>query len=77
MIIKSMIRLWSNRQRCRSSFANPRDTLTPAWMAERLFARAQQPKQLYLVPNAGHNDLLEIGGEALVQVLQKFVGEER
>ena len=53
------------------------DTLTPAWMAERLFARAHQPKQLYFVRNAGHNDLSEIGGEALIQVLQRFLQMER
>jgi hypothetical protein len=49
------------------------DTLTPTWMAESIFARAHQPKQLYLVRNAGHNDLLGIGGDALTQVLQNFV----
>lgn len=51
------------------------DTLTPTWMAEKLFAQANQPKQLYHVPNAGHNDLLSIGGDALTQVLRKFVQE--
>jgi fermentation-respiration switch protein FrsA (DUF1100 family) len=49
------------------------DTLTPTWMAENIFARAHQPKQLYLVPDAGHNDLLGVGGDALTQVLRKFV----
>ena len=49
------------------------DTLTPNWMAERLFAKANQPKQLYLVPKAGHNDLLSLGGNELTQVLRKFV----
>jgi fermentation-respiration switch protein FrsA (DUF1100 family) len=50
------------------------DTLTPTWMAEKLFAHAHQPKQLYLVPNAGHNDLLAVGRKRLLLVLQKFVG---
>ena len=49
------------------------DTLTPPSMAEKIFAQAHQPKQLYLVPGAGHDDLLDVGGEALVQVLRRFV----
>jgi uncharacterized protein len=49
------------------------DTLTPKWMAERLFAKANQPKQLYLVPQADHNDLLNLGGDELTQVLREFV----
>ncbi|HLK69555.1 MAG TPA: alpha/beta hydrolase [Bryobacteraceae bacterium] len=53
--------------------AGTADTLTPSWMAERLFAQARQPKQLYLVPNAGHNDLLTVGGRALTAALQRMV----
>ena len=34
-------------------------------MANKLFTAAQQPKQLYLVPGAGHDDLLDMGGIAL------------
>lgn len=49
------------------------DTLAPVWMAKKIFAEARQPKQLYLVPKAGHNDLLAIGGDGLTQVLRKFV----
>jgi uncharacterized protein len=49
------------------------DTLTPTWMAEKIFAQARQPKQLYLVPGAGHNDLLVTGGNALTLALQRFV----
>ena len=52
------------------------DTLAPLWMAKALFARAGQPKQLYLVPGAGHNDLLEVGGPALTRVLQTFVAQK-
>ncbi len=53
------------------------DTLTPAWMAEKIFAQARQPKQLYLVPGAGHNDLVTVGGDALTGVLQEFVNQRR
>lgn len=49
------------------------DALTPTWMASKIFAEANQPKQLYVIPDAGHNDLLSSGGSALEQVLQKFV----
>ncbi len=53
------------------------DTLAPSGMAKELFAHAHQPKQFYLVPNAGHNDLLSIGGNALTEVLRKFVNDTR
>lgn len=53
------------------------DTLTPSSMAERIFARAYEPKQLYVIPGAGHNDLLTAGGAALEHVLRKFVQEDR
>jgi pimeloyl-ACP methyl ester carboxylesterase len=52
------------------------DTLTPTWMADKIFAHAHQPKQLYLVPGAGHNDLFNAGGNALTQVLHNFVQEK-
>jgi len=51
------------------------DTLTPTWMAEKIFAQANQPKQLYIVPGAGHDDLLTTGGNELTQVLRRFVQE--
>ena len=51
------------------------DTLTPTWMADKIFARARQPKQLYLVPGAGHNDLPERGGSDLTLALKRFVEE--
>lgn len=53
------------------------DTLTPIWMADRIFAQANQPKQFYPVPGAGHNDLVTSGGIALRQALRKFVRQKR
>jgi len=53
------------------------DRLTPTWMAERIFARARQPKQLYLVSGAGHNDLPATGGDALTGVLREFTRPPR
>jgi pimeloyl-ACP methyl ester carboxylesterase len=52
------------------------DTLTPTWMAGKLFAQAHQPKEIYIVPGAGHDDLLILGGVALEQELRRFVLEE-
>jgi pimeloyl-ACP methyl ester carboxylesterase len=49
------------------------DTLTPTWTADKLFAQAHQPKQIYMVPGAGHDDLPIVGGVALEQELQRFV----
>ena len=53
------------------------DTLTPPSMADKIFAQANPPKQLYSVPGAGHNDLLTIGGRALTLVLRQFVLGQR
>ena len=54
--------------------AGTADTLTPPSMARRILAKANEPKQLYLVLGAAHNNLLTVGGQALVQVLQRFTG---
>ncbi len=50
------------------------DTLTPSWMAQTLFEHANQPKQLYLVPGAEHNDLWDMGGRDLAARLNTFLG---
>lgn len=52
------------------------DTLAPIWMAKKIFAEAHQPKQLYVVPKAGHNDLLAVGGDGLTRVLREFVHQK-
>jgi hypothetical protein len=52
------------------------DTLTPPWMAAKLFAQAHQPKQRYSLLGAVHNDLVGAGGAALEQVLRRFLQEE-
>lgn len=49
------------------------DDEVPAQMSQKLYAASPQPKQLYLVPNAGHNDVGEIGGAEYLQALQQFV----
>jgi hypothetical protein len=42
-------------------------------MARTLFSRANEPKQLYLVPGAGHNDLWNSAGPALVDRIAAFI----
>jgi hypothetical protein len=49
------------------------DTLTPPQMAGALFQQANQPKQLYLVPKADHNDIVTVGGEGLENQLSAFI----
>jgi fermentation-respiration switch protein FrsA (DUF1100 family) len=40
------------------------DRICPPHMAQTLFDRAPQPKQLYTIEGAGHNNTLSIGGES-------------
>ncbi|HSS97227.1 MAG TPA: alpha/beta hydrolase, partial [Terriglobales bacterium] len=49
------------------------DTLTPPSMAQTLLEHANQPKQLYLVPDADHNDLWDFGGRSLIAKLTAFM----
>jgi fermentation-respiration switch protein FrsA (DUF1100 family) len=39
-----------------------KDRTVPPKMARQLFARAPQPKSLYLIPGADHNDTYDVGG---------------
>jgi len=49
------------------------DELTPPWMAQKLFARANEPKKLLVIPRAGHNDLTETGGVELRESLLSYL----
>lgn len=49
-----------------------RDQVVPIAMARELFAAAPEPKWFYPVEGAGHNDLLETGGEQYLARLQQF-----
>jgi hypothetical protein len=49
------------------------DTLTPPEMAKALFQRANQPKELYLVPGADHNGIVAIGGQTLENQISGFL----
>lgn len=51
------------------------DPMVPAVMSEKLFAAAPEPKELLLIPGAGHNDVGEIGGEGYLKAIDRFVNQ--
>jgi fermentation-respiration switch protein FrsA (DUF1100 family) len=53
------------------------DRLTPPEMAQKLLSAAHEPKSLYVIQNAGHNNLPIVGGETLASALRKFLNLER
>jgi pimeloyl-ACP methyl ester carboxylesterase len=53
------------------------DTVTPSQMAHALFQSANQPKQLYRVPGAGHDGIVKVGGEALESHIREFIDSIR
>ena len=50
-----------------------RDKTVPYWMAEKLYAAANEPKTLYPIRGAGHNDTVYVGGEAYFEALKEFI----
>ncbi len=52
-----------------------KDELVPVAQGERLFKAANEPKTLQIVPDAGHNDILEAGGESYWGALERFIAE--
>jgi hypothetical protein len=52
-----------------------RDEVVPFRMGQQLFAAASEPKRFYAIEGAGHNDLMEVGGEAYLTTLQRFIAE--
>jgi hypothetical protein len=49
------------------------DRLIPAHMSQTLFDAAPEPKQLLLVPEAGHHNVGELGGEQYFQAIRLVV----
>ena len=49
------------------------DEIIPVDMGRRLFAAANSPKDLYIIPGAHHNDTYGVGGEAYFQRLKAFI----
>ena len=52
-----------------------RDEVVPFAMGRQLFAAAPQPKRFYPIEGAGHNDLMEAGGQDYLATLRQFIAE--
>jgi fermentation-respiration switch protein FrsA (DUF1100 family) len=50
-----------------------RDEVVPFSMGQRLFAAAPEPKFFFPVEDAGHNNLVEVGGDRLLDHLKSFL----
>ncbi len=50
-----------------------RDQVVPFSMGQRLFAAAPEPKFFFPVVDAGHNNLVEVGGDRLLDHLKSFL----
>lgn len=53
------------------------DRTVPSYMSEKLFAVAPEPKQLYLVNGAGHDNLSEFAGQEYLDTLIKFTTDHQ
>lgn len=49
------------------------DRAVPPDMSQKLFAVAREPKQLYIVPNADHNNAAALGGAEYLQTVRRFL----
>ena len=50
-----------------------RDDTVPYWMAEKLFGAASEPKTLYRIRGARHNDTYRVGGDGYFGVVKDFI----
>jgi len=50
-----------------------RDEVIPVAMGRRLYAAAPEPKDLYIIPKAHHNDTYDIGGAAYFSLFRQFI----
>jgi alpha-beta hydrolase superfamily lysophospholipase len=44
-------------------FQGGKDKIVPPKMAQRLYKHAREPKEICFIPNGGHSDLFQVGGE--------------
>lgn len=51
------------------------DRTIPAAMSQQLFAATPEPKQVFLVADADHNDVAEVGGIEYTHTLRKFIDQ--
>ena len=52
------------------------DEICPRQMGERIYELAPSPKEFYIVQGGGHNDLLEVAGQAYFENPYLFLGGE-
>jgi fermentation-respiration switch protein FrsA (DUF1100 family) len=50
-----------------------RDEIAPPSQGKRLFELASPPRELFVIPGAGHNDTYAVGGEPYLQVWRRFL----
>ena len=55
------------------SIHGERDTIIPVSLGRKLFDAAGDPKELYLLPAAGHNDLIHVGGHEYLARIDAFL----
>ncbi len=55
-------------------FQGDKDHIVPVDMAQRLYARANEPKAFYLIPEGGHSNLYQVGGEKYREIWLKLAG---
>jgi fermentation-respiration switch protein FrsA (DUF1100 family) len=53
------------------------DEIIPVDMGRRLYAAAREPKELYLIHGAHHNDTYVVGGQGYFERLKAFITFER
>lgn len=52
-----------------------RDEVVPFAMGQKLFAAAPEPKRFFPIEGAGHNNLLEVGGERYLACFKEFIDD--
>jgi hypothetical protein len=53
------------------------DNVVPVEMSKKLFDAAPEPKQLYIVPDGGHNNVAQMGGAEYLQIVSQFLGSSK
>lgn len=49
------------------------DEIVPPESGRRVYGAARGPKEIHVIPGAGHNDTYVVGGELYFDVLRRFV----
>ena len=52
-----------------------KDEVVPLDAGRRLFEAAREPKQLHVIPGAGHDDTYIVGGEPYLALLASFLAQ--